>query len=102
MTHASKRKGNAFERELVQLFRHAGVIAERAYASNGRALGQAEGVDVSAGGLRIQAKRRARLPAWLRLPEGCDCVIVREDNGRALVVFPAEELADLLARAGGW
>jgi Holliday junction resolvase len=102
VTHPSKAKGNVFERELVQLFEHAGVVAERAYGSNGKALGEAEGVDVSAGGCRVQAKRRKQLPAWLRMPDGCDCVIFREDRGTAYVMIEAVELAQLIRRAGGF
>ena len=66
MTHPSKRKGNGYERELVQYFQSSGIPAKRAYASNGEALGHHATVDVLAGGKRLQAKRRARIAAWMK------------------------------------
>jgi Holliday junction resolvase len=39
MTHTSKRKGNAYERELVNQAIAAGLTSKRAYASNGLSLG---------------------------------------------------------------
>ena len=56
-----KRKGSNFERELVNEAKERGLNAERAYASNGRALGEAEEVDLMVNGCRIQAKRRKAL-----------------------------------------
>jgi Holliday junction resolvase len=44
--HPSKRKGGAFERDLVHDAEAVGLTAERAFMSNGRALGCAETVDV--------------------------------------------------------
>jgi Holliday junction resolvase len=96
MTHPSKRKGNGFERELVQLARDSGLTSERAYASNGRALGCVEAVDLTIDDKRIQAKRRACLPAYLQLPDGCDAVVFRQDRGTTLVLIDIYEYLDLL------
>jgi Holliday junction resolvase len=93
MTHPAKRKGNGYERELVAHFGGYGVPAERAYASNGKALGCAETVDIVAGGCRIQAKRRKKLPAFLCIPNGCDAVVFRQDNGASLVLVRLEDFA---------
>ena len=100
MTHPSKRKGNEFEREIVNSARARGLIAERAYASNGRALGESEAVDVVVNGLRIQAKRRAKLPKYLQIPDGADAVVVRQDRGETLVLLRWDDVMDKLGE--GW
>jgi Holliday junction resolvase len=101
MTHPSKRKGNAYERELVQAAKDAGLAGERAYASNGRALGHAEDVDCVIGGKRVQAKRRKALPAYLRPTETVDAVAFREDRGGTLVMITLTEWLDLLNKTKG-
>ena len=100
MTHPNKRKGNRFERELVHQAQERGLAAERAYASNGRSLGEAEGVDIVVNGMRLQAKRKKRLPAYLRLGEGIDGVVFREDRGATYVLIRWEDLLDKLEE--GW
>jgi len=100
MTSPSKRKGNQFEREIVNVARARGLIAERAYASNGRALGESEAVDVVVNGLRIQAKRRAKLPQYLQIPDGADAVVVRQDRGDTLVLMRWDDVMDKLGE--GW
>lgn len=102
MSHPSKVKGSTFERELVAIFSKHGLIAERAYASNGRALGCAETVDVLASGCRVQCKRRKKIAEWLTVPKGADVVAVREDRGETWIVLEANAFAALVARAGGW
>jgi Holliday junction resolvase len=91
VSHPSKRKGNTFEREIVQLAKVAGLEAERAYASNGRALGEADTVDVVIAGVRVQCKRRKALPAYLRVPDGADVTVFREDRGESLVLMRLED-----------
>ena len=56
MSSPSKRKGNTFEREVVNQAREFGLKSIRAYASNGISIGEAEDVDV-----KIEKKR------WLQL-----------------------------------
>ena len=103
MPHPSKRKGNRFEREIVHAAQDAGLSAERAYASDGRALGEAETVDVMirAGDepIRIQAKRRKKIAKYLTPPEGADVTVIREDRADALAVVPLALLLDLLRAA---
>ena len=99
MAHPSKRKGNRYERELVSEAQAAGVSAQRAYVSNGKALGEAETGDValgSRGTWRVQAKRRKKIAGYLTPPEGCDVVAVREDHGETLVVLPYDRFLDLI------
>jgi Holliday junction resolvase len=87
MSHPSKQKGNSFERELVNKFIENGLVALRAYASNGLALGKSAEVDVLVENTYcIQAKRRKSLPSYLQIPEGCDSVIFRQDRGPTLVL----------------
>lgn len=106
MTSPSKAKGNAYEREIVKAAQAVGLEAKRAWGSNGTALGHTAEVDLVIGDQRIQAKRRARLPksihladdtlcriveeselpTFLRIPEGCDAVVCREDRGESLVI----------------
>lgn len=104
MAHPSKRKGDRFERELVRQAEAAGVPAQRAFMSNGRALGEAKGVDLVLGlqgEWRIQAKRRKSIAQYLTPPEGADVVAVREDYGDSLVVLPYEAFLDLLKDKSG-
>jgi hypothetical protein len=104
MPHPSKRKGSRFEREIVHDAEAAGLTAERAYASDGRALGCAETVDVlvhDASGTpwKVQAKRRATVASYLAPPEGADVTVVRADRADALVVLPWARFLRMLASA---
>jgi len=94
MTHPNKRRGNILEREIVNEARRQGLIAERAYASNGRSLGESESVDVVVNGLRLQAKRRKKLPKYLQIPEGADAVIFRQDRGDTLILLRWKDVMD--------
>lgn len=96
MTSPSKNKGNGYERELVQHFRSHGIESERAYASNGKALGHGEEVDLLAGGKRIQAKRRKALPSYLVPSDEVDAVVFRRDRGESLVLVKLSEYVDLI------
>lgn len=96
MPSKSKAKGNTFEREFVQWLRSRGYSAERAWGSDGRSRGWSESVDVCAdGGGRqdfCQLKRRAKIPNYLHIPRGADCVVFREDRGKTLVLMYAEDV----------
>lgn len=104
MAHPSARKGKRFEREIVNDAEAAGLEAERAYASNGRALGEGKECDVLVrrrnadvlDGIRVQAKRRKSIAQYLEPPEDADITVVREDRGDSLAVVPLELLFDLL------
>ena len=101
MASSQKRKGNRYERELVETLQERGFKAERARGSDGRALGEAQEVDLVMYGsneerVRIQAKIRAKIASYLKIPEGCDVVMVREDYGETLVVVPLDTFLDML------
>jgi len=102
MSHPSKTKGNGFERELVKRARDAGLEAERAYASNGRALGEVEEVDLVVQGCRIQAKRRKKIADFLRIPPGADAVVFRQDRGETLAMIPYQTLLTLIEKNDGF
>jgi Holliday junction resolvase len=95
MTHPSKQKGNRFERLIVDKAQSYGVGAERAWGSNGRALGMHEEVDVLLeGDLRIQAKCRKKIAEWLKPSEVVDAVVVKEDRGETYIIIRYEEFLD--------
>ena len=103
MTHPSKRKGNAHEREVVNIAHSYGIDGERAYGSNGQALGLHEEVDCLAeGALRIQAKRRKKIAEWLKPTEVVDAVVVREDRGESYIIIRLEEFCDDYAKFLKW
>lgn len=72
-----KRKGNGFERELVNTAKNSGLSAQRAYASNGEALGHHAEVDLVVEVVRIQAKRRASIAGYVQPTEHVDAVALR-------------------------
>ena len=101
MPSSSKRKGNRYEREVCEDAVEAGLDAQRAWGSDGRALGEAEGVDLvieTEEGERwcVQAKRRKSIAQYLDPPEGADLTVIREDYGDSLCVLPLHDLLDLL------
>ena len=97
----SKQKGNRFERECVKMAENHGFSSQRAYGSNGRALGESETVDVViyANGEKIKAqcKVRNRLPKYIKIPEGCDIVLLKEDRGDLYVL---QKYDDWLSEVG--
>ena len=100
MTHPSKRKGSTFERQLVNQARESGLDAQRAYASNGEALGEHAEVDLMVESKRIQAKRRKSIATFLHPSEHVDAVAVRQDRGETLIIMTWWEYLDLLKEAG--
>lgn len=100
MPTPSKTKGNSYERELKNQAAARGLTAERAWGSNGRALGEVEGVDLTVAGCRVQAKRRKALAKYLEIPEGCDVTAIRQDRGETYVLMRWEDFLDKLAEAG--
>jgi Holliday junction resolvase len=96
----SAEKGKKYERELVRQCEAADVPAQRAYASNGKALGEHKNCDVKLSvpngpELTVQAKRRANVGGYLT-DENVDLVAVREDHGQSLAVVPLDLFLDLL------
>jgi len=101
LTHPNKVKGNNFEREIVNLAKSIGLDAKRAYASDGRSLGESEKVDLMIGKTRVQAKRRKKLAEYMKIPEGADIVVMREDRGELLAVVQFEKILQLI-KEGLW
>ncbi len=97
MSSPSKRKGNAFEREVVNQAREFGLKSVRAYASNGISLGEAEDVDIKIERIKGQCKRRKRIAQWLKPPESCDIALVREDRGETYVIIEYENFLEIMA-----
>ena len=97
MSSPSKIKGNTFEREVVNQAREFGLKSIRAYASNGKSLGEAEDVDVKIETLKGQCKRRKRIAQWLKPPESCDIALVREDRGETYVIIEYEDFLEMVS-----
>lgn len=99
MAHPSKRKGNGFEREIVNEAEAIGVPGERAYASDGRALGQNSNVDCMIGGYTVQAKRRKKIAGYIKPDDDVDIQVIREDRGQAMAILPYGRLLKLIKLA---
>lgn len=91
MPSKNKVRGNALEYEIVAEAKKHGLDAIRAWGSNGAAIGEAETVDCKVDGIRIQAKRRKKLAAFLQVPEGADYVVFREDHAKPSILIPFSE-----------
>ena len=103
MSHPSKQKGNRFERLCVDKAHSYGVGAERAWGSNGRALGMHEEVDVLLeGDIRIQAKCRKNIAKWLKPSVFVDAVVVREDRGQNYIILRLEDFCEDYKRFLEW
>ena len=96
MTHPSKRKGNSFERELVNGAVARGLRGKRAYASDGQSLGLGKEVDCLIAGWPVQAKRRKAIAKYLKIPGGCKAVAFRENRGETYVLMTYDSFLDLL------
>jgi len=96
MPSKNSRRGSNGEREVVKAAQAAGITAERAYASNGRALGAAETVDALVGKYRVQVKRRRKIADYVLPPAGADVTAIREDHGKWHIVIPLEDWLELI------
>lgn len=96
MTHPSKRKGNDFEREVVNRAKEHGLDAVRSYASDGRSRGMAPTVDITIQDLRFQLKRRKKIAKYLEELEGTDGQIMRGDGGETIVIITLDTLFMLM------
>lgn len=90
----NKQRSYEHEMEIVRLAQSMGLGAKRAWASNGRAAGWPETVDVCVYSereeVRIQAKRRVKIADYITPPEGADITVIREDRGKNYAVVPLE------------
>lgn len=96
----NKKLGFAFERELRDRAKAEGLHSDRAWGSNGTAIGEAETVDVRIAGYRIQAKRREKLASFLFPPPGADLVALKKPHKPILVVMPLDTFFDLVKSSG--
>jgi Holliday junction resolvase len=86
----NKRKGKKFEADVVNMAKAAELPAQRAWGSNGRAMGQDEVVDVILGYDmdKFQLKVKKDLPKWLGFDEEkVDGVIFKTDRGKPKVMI---------------
>jgi Holliday junction resolvase len=98
MTHASKRKGNGFEREIVNLLQAAGIQANRVPLS-GAVSGYEGDLRITVGGLerRAECKRRRRAFGTLTAMLGNnDFLFVRDDHCEPLVALSIETFCALV------
>lgn len=99
MASKNKKRGNKLEYEIVEMAKSLGFEAKRAWASDGRSMGEDKEVDVLIdNGWKVQAKRRKKLASYLIPAEGIDFNVVREDRGRPLAIIDLRELLLLLRR----
>lgn len=106
MPSKSKAKGNRLERLIVDTFEHAGFECERAYGSNGTALGEAPTVDnvayINGHKICIQAKSRKHIADFMKPPVGADVTILKEDRGEMMIVMPVTYFLDLIHAVSGF
>lgn len=83
---SNKRSGSDFERRVVRKAKDAGLPAERAYASDGRALGMAKEVDVTIDDWKIQCKHRKRIAQYVKPDKEVDAQIVGDRSGQYAII----------------
>ena len=97
MSSPSKQKGNRFENELVDLAKAWGLQAQRAWGSNGKAMGEHEEVDCKIEEYTVQAKRRKSIAKFLKC-EHTDIVAFREDRGETYALMPFDMFLNLIKK----
>jgi Holliday junction resolvase len=105
MPAKNKARGNAAERYVVEVFKELGYDAERAWGSNGQAMGEHEEVDVRVNfpvPLKIQVKSRQKVAQYI-VPdtEIVDAQVVYipgmgSRKRQCYAIIPLEEYANLL------
>ena len=98
MPSKSKAKGNRFEREIVKIAKDRGFESQRAWGSNGQALGMHEEVDLTLGKnpkMKIQAKCRKSIASYLIPTEHVDAVVCKEDRGEPLIIMRFSDWLDM-------
>ena len=95
MPNKSKQKGNRFERQIVQMCTAKDIPSKRAWGSNGMSLGLPEEVDVLIDSdIRVQAKVRKAMGAWMLPSEDVDLQVIKRDRGETLVVMRFDDWLD--------
>ena len=95
------KKGYRGEVEVLNMFESLDIKAIRAWGSDGRSIMQKSDVDILAdvGGveLKVQVKRRKKLPAYLKFGN-CDLVATRQDRGHWIYILRESTLKMLLEK----
>ena len=98
MPNASGRKGYRGEAEVVQILRDLGFNVQRAYGSDGRALGEKSDIDVKATKgditLLVQVKRRKKIANYLKF-NNANVIAVRQDRGPWVYMLSEEIFRDV-------
>ena len=96
----NRRKGFAFEREVVNYFREHGFTSNRSWGSDGRSRGEKKEVDVTVTvrdvTLRIQTKRKKVLAKDYKPEEGIDAQIYREDAQEPLIMMRLSKFMEMI------
>ena len=94
------KKGKFYEWQLVQVFKEAGMAAQRAWNSDGKSLGKHHEVDIllEHGGKEylIQAKRRKKISSFLTPSKEVDFHIMKGDREPDIVAMSMPTLLKLL------
>ena len=81
------------------------IKVQRAWGSNGAAMGQHEEVDVLIGDdIKIQAKCRKAIGQWMIPNENVDAQVIKGDREEPLIVMKYDDWLEMLsfAMAGCW
>jgi len=88
---------------VVKMAEKFGLKARRAWGSDGRAMGMAKGVDVLVDeDIRIQCKKKKKLPKWLVVEEGVDYQVFQTDYKKPQIIIPLEEFFRLYNFSRGY
>jgi Holliday junction resolvase len=90
------KKGRAYEYELRDHFIGYGMKCRRVTQSGGGS--EKDDLVLLTGWgeeYRIEAKRRAKLPAYL-VNDGCHATIFRPDRGKSMVLIPLDRFCELI------
>lgn len=97
MTHPNKVRGNVVEREVVEILKNHGFTdAQRAWGSDGRAMGEHKDVDVKAGDHKFQCKRKKKIADVYRPSDHVNGTVFREDRGAHFIIVPFKHYCELL------
>lgn len=98
MSRMQREKGKRGEREVVELARMQGLVAQRTWQT---AQGANPECDVTIQGLPYQVKRRKDFKFLYEAMEGVQGVFLRGDKGEWLVLIPAEKYLTLIHEGEG-
>ncbi len=101
MASKSKAKGNRIEREVVNIFKENGYECQRAWGSNGQAMGEHEEVDVKAQiknqKFKIQVKGRKAIADYLKPDTNIvNAQVLKEDRMPPYIVMVLQDFLDMI------